>query len=134
MMPESGEYTINGLKTVKENTRTYCIDWESGSVSGFCDGAEALRQAIRKILGTERYAYPIYSFDYGFENEFGSFGGRNAYPIIKKNIEEALLQDDRINEVKDFSFIKDGTGVSVAFTVVSDKGELGFEKAVDNIV
>lgn len=134
MTPESGEYSISGLKTVKENTKTYCIDWERGTVSGFCDGTEALKQAIRKILGTERYAYPIYSFDYGFENDFGSFGGRNAFPIIKKNIEEALLQDDRISEVKDFGFMKNGAEVSVTFMVVSDKGELVFEKAVDNIV
>ncbi|MDF2596783.1 MAG: hypothetical protein K0R69_3124, partial [Clostridia bacterium] len=34
---------------------------------GFTDGAEALQQAIDKVLNTEKYEYPIYSFSYGIE-------------------------------------------------------------------
>lgn len=134
MMPESSAYSISGLKTVRENTKTYRIDEKRNIISGFCDGTDALKQTIRKILGTERYAYPIYSFDYGFEREFDNYVGRSAYPIIKKNIEEALLQDDRISEVKDFAFAKKGTGISVTFTVVSGVSELSFEKVVESIV
>lgn len=36
-------------------------------VTGKVDGIKALEQAIYKILNTERYEYPIYSFAYGVE-------------------------------------------------------------------
>lgn len=134
MTPESAGNSLLNLKMVKENTKTYRIDWENGVIDGMCDGKEALKQAIRKILGTERYVYTIYSFGYGIETGFEKYNGKSVFPILKKNIEEALLQDDRISEVKDFVFSKDGGNVSVKFTVVSSQGEMIFEKAVDNIV
>ena len=36
-------------------------------VTGKVDGIKALEQAIYKILNTERYEYPIYTFAYGVE-------------------------------------------------------------------
>ena len=50
-------------------------------------------------------------------------------PKIKSRISEALVQDDRIKEVKDFSFEKKKNTLSVEFTVVSTEGS--FESGVE---
>ena len=48
-------------------SRTYKIDFDAGRVGGFCDETEAMKQAIYKIIQTERFAYLIYSWNYGIE-------------------------------------------------------------------
>ena len=63
--------TIGGAVEVEtaasQPSRTYAVDWQTGRVSGFVDGTDALKQAIYKILQTERFAHLIYSWNYGFE-------------------------------------------------------------------
>jgi hypothetical protein len=64
------------------------------------DGMDALVQAVKKCLQTERYSEEIYSTGYGVEIErmIGRSGGyvRSALP---KTIKDALMQDDRITSV-----------------------------------
>ena len=51
---------------VQEQTykaRTYGLS--ETKIEGFVDELAALKQAIYKILSTEQYEYPIYSFKYG---------------------------------------------------------------------
>ncbi len=134
MVPESSKMSVNNAVFKKEDTKTYFIDYENMCIKGFCDGEEAVKQAIRKILETERYMYLIYSFNYGFERSFEKYSGRSVFPILRKNIEEALLQDDRIKEVKDFLFSRNGSAVNVQFTVVTDRDEIVYEKVVDVVV
>ena len=45
--------------------RTYDIQYDM--VGKYIDGIEALKQHINKVLSTEKYQYPIYSFNYGVE-------------------------------------------------------------------
>lgn len=90
-------------------------------VIGTCDGLEAVKQAVFKILNTERYKYPIYSRNYGVELEH-VFGKPVSYAVseIERVIKEALVQDDRITDVKDFSFaFPRKNTVAAQFTVVS---------------
>ena len=81
-------------------------------------------------MKTERYDWLIYSFNYGVELK-ELFGKQMTYvtPKIKSRISEALVQDDRIKEVKDFSFEKKKNTLSVEFTVVSTEGS--FESGVE---
>lgn len=130
MVPESASYSVEKIEVKKENTKTYALDYENNCINGFCDGKEAVKQAVRKILETDRFLYLIYSFNYGFERDYEGTGAGSIYPILRKNIEEALLQDDRINEVKDFSFSRSGGDVSVKFTVVTEEDEFDYEKVV----
>lgn len=68
------------------------------------DGKEAVRQAIYLILNTERYAWLIHSWNYGVE--LHSLIGQDpdfCIPEIERCVREALLQDDRITAVDDFS-------------------------------
>lgn len=75
--------------------KTYKLSAEK--IEGFADGLEALKQAIHKVLATEQYEYPIYSFKYGIAWK-ELIGEERPYvrAEMKRMIQEALLQDDRI--------------------------------------
>ena len=76
-------------------TLTYSI-----STGGKIDNEEAIRQAIYHILMTERYSNPIYDHDYGIE--LNQYIGKDINYIrasIERTLREALLQDDRIQNV-----------------------------------
>lgn len=53
-----------------------------------------------------------------------------ALPEIKKRIIEALLQDTRIYDVKDFKFETGKNNVHVTFTACTVYGEITAEKEV----
>lgn len=104
----------------------------SGRVLGCCDNLEAVKQAIFKILSTERYEYVIYSWDYGVE--LSDLYGKNpdyCCAELERRITEALLQDDRITAVDGFTFEKQKNGVIfLSFTVRTVFGEMDFSKEV----
>ncbi|MCJ7855099.1 DUF2634 domain-containing protein [Lachnospiraceae bacterium NSJ-143] len=130
MIPKYNEDFISVFKKHKEPSRTYEMDTDRKLIRGFCDGVDSVKQAVYKILKTERYDWLIYSFNYGVELK-ELFGKQMTYvtPKIKSRISEALVQDDRIKEVKDFSFEKKKNTLSVEFTVVSTEGS--FESGVE---
>ena len=107
---------------------TYALDIERGRIMGRVDGIEAIRQAIYLILSTERYAYLIYSWNYGVElQELIGQPKEYALPEIKRCITEALLQDDRITSVDDFEFTIAKKTVHVTFTVYTVIGDIELE-------
>lgn len=121
---------IAGLR--KQPGKNYRMLLESNRVVGTCDGKEAMKQVIYKILMTERYRYVIYSWNYGVELE-DLFGMPVSYvcPELERRIAEALTQDDRISDVKDFSFDTSRKGVvSATFTAVTDVGNITAQKEV----
>jgi phage baseplate assembly protein W len=61
------------------------------------DGLEAAAQAIDLILSTERFRHSIFSTDYGAELD-GLIGKSKSLirGDIKRRVEEALKQDDRV--------------------------------------
>ena len=69
---------------------TWKINEERAEVRGTADGLEAMRQAVSKILQTERYRYAVYDWNYGIELE-GLYGMRVSYviPELKKRIEQS---------------------------------------------
>lgn len=132
MTPQGGTALkrIAGLR--KQPGKNYRMLLESNRVVGTCDGKEAMKQVIYKILMTERYRYVIYSWNYGVELE-DLFGMPAGYvcPELERRIAEALTQDDRIVEVKDFSFDTSRKGVvSATFTAVTDVGNITAQKEV----
>ncbi|MBE6871442.1 MAG: DUF2634 domain-containing protein [Ruminococcaceae bacterium] len=93
----------------------------------YIDGIDALEQAIRLVFATRRYAYPIYSHNYG--NEFSKLYGLKGAVFeseAKRLIKEALLTDDRITSVEGFSFSYESDRILVAFTVKSIFGVLSY--------
>jgi hypothetical protein len=51
-------------------------------------------------------------------------------PELERVIKEALMQDDRITNVKDFNFEKKGKDILVTFIVETVEGEVSIEKVV----
>ena len=49
-------------KVVKQPSKTYHLDLQRGRIVGFVDGYEAIKQAIIKIMLTEKYAYVTVSY------------------------------------------------------------------------
>lgn len=121
-----------GFTIVQEPSKTYYIDFEKGIIRGFCDGLTAIKQAIYKVLNTERYDWLIYSWNYGVELK-SLFGQPMSYvqPEIKRAIEEALLQDDRIKEVGNFSFDKKRNSLYVKFSVATTLGDVESEVIIN---
>lgn len=110
--------------------RTYKL--EEGKIEGFTEGLEALKQAIFKILATERYEYQIYSFAYGIAWK-NLIGEERPYvrAEMKRMIQEALLRDSRILEVDGFEFEFTGDSCHCTFQVTSTYGTFTVEKEVD---
>jgi len=95
------------------------------------DGYEALRQSIEKMLLTQQYDFPIYSFDYGVD--FESYIGKDPSYVeveLPRVIKEALLEDDRINDVTEFLTNTKGDSLFLEFTVESIFGDIQISKEV----
>lgn len=104
---------------------TYKIVLEKDRVSGYADDLEAIKQAIYLILSTERYQHIIYSWDYGVEL-LDLIGKPIPYVMseIPRRITEALTQDNRITDVTDFEFVKQGKKLLTTFKVVTNIGNI----------
>lgn len=131
MIPASSTL-ITDLEEVVIPSNTHKIIYNKDRVSGYTDDLEALKQAIYLILNTERYAFPIYSWNYGVE--FSDLIGMNstlAIPEIKRRIVEALIQDDRILSVDGFEFTVNKKKVHCKFVVTTIYGNFDSDKVVN---
>lgn len=108
---------------------TYRLTKEN--IEGRVDGLEALKQSIYKVLATEQYEYPIYSFNYGVAWK-ELIGEERPYvrAEMKRMIQEALMQDDRIREVDGFKFAFSGDTCQCTFNVSSIYGNIEIGKEV----
>jgi hypothetical protein len=123
MIPVGGQINTQNTEATDQPSRTWKLDFERGRVTGITDGLEAVRQAVSKIIQTERFRYFIYSFDYGIELKF--LIGQSPAIVrseLRRRIVEALQQDDRIQDVTDFDITINGDTATVRFTVVSSFG------------
>lgn len=133
MIPKNTILPGRDFVVEEQPTYTYAMSPDSGLIRGHVDGIEAMRQAVYKILSTQRYRYMIYSWNYGIELE-DLFGEPVSFvcPELERRIREALLWDDRIEEVGDFKFdtLKRGT-VHAYFVVHTTVGDLEADKEVN---
>ena len=86
---------------------TWYFDLKEKVLSGTCDGKTAVMQSIYLTLFTDRYKWLIHDWDYGHELA-SLFGMPLTYviPEIERLVKEALIQDDRIDDVFNFHFEK----------------------------
>ena len=105
LTPETGKARLGTLTVERARerpSRTYRVDWAAGRVLGMTDGQEAMVQAVRKLLWTERFAYLIYSWDYGME--WNAVLGKSRAVVeseLARLLREALEQDERISSVEE---------------------------------
>lgn len=132
MVPSTSLEELKDYNIEKQPNKTYCFLIDKNRIISKTDGIEAVKQAIYLILNTERYRYAIYSWNYGVELEY-LFGKDVNYVIAKlpARITEALLQDERIADVKDFKFTRGRYQLSVNFTAVTIVGNIEINKVVN---
>lgn len=133
MIPSRNEILTAELEVVTIPSKQHRMNLDKNRILGTCDTLEAIKQSIFKILNTERYAYLIYSWNYGIEL-MDLYGQSPLYvcPEIERRVKEALFQDDRITDVSDFEFDISKNGVvSVVFTVHTIFGDLNEEMVVN---
>lgn len=131
MVPDN-EVLLPDIEETTYPDLTYKINIDKNRISDYVDELDAVIQAIYLILNTERYEYLIYSWDYGIEL-LDLYGMPMPYVIseIKRRVEDALTQDDRIDSVSDFTFERNGTKLHVTFTVNSTFGDVETDMEVD---
>ena len=130
MIPQTSEFE-KVLTLTNYPSKTYYLDVENNRIVGKTDGLTAMQQAVYKILQTERYDELIYSFRYGVELK--NFIGQPIAVVcarVEARIREALLCDDRVKAVKDFSYERNRESLMVYFTVETTEGNFTVEKEV----
>lgn len=111
LIPAVNEEIVNEFEYTEMPGLTYRMrvdreDGMEGQIIGYTDNLAAVEQAVYKILNTERGEYSeLYGDEYGTETD-DLFGMPIPYvvPELDRRIKEALLQDDRITSVDNFTF------------------------------
>lgn len=135
MIPESQNYSNENESTDNYEllpAKTYRIDWVNKRIIGTVENRDAVMQFIRKVLSTDKYAYEIYDWYYG--NELLKLVGQSydyAVTRIPNIFREALLVDDRITDVRDFTFNRVSIdSVSVSCYVDTVYGSIKYDQEV----
>lgn len=109
-----------------EVTRTYKVDSYNKRIIGTTDGQPAIEQAILKNFDTERFAYVIYSKNYGIELEkYISKDYDFIRSDLQRAIEECLLVDARIYSINNLQFTQEGLDyMSITMDIETEQGVL----------
>lgn len=104
MLPTNNINT-DDIEIIKDPSLSYKLDLDKEIVRKYVDDIESIKQAIYKILNTERYTYTAYNWQYGIElNDLIGQPKSLVKAILPDRIKEALMVDDRIQDVVDFKF------------------------------
>lgn len=134
MFPNSTDIILDNESNTSIGTKSYMFDFENGDFvvrDGKlieCDGIDAIKVWIEKILRTEKGRYPIYdNTEYGCHLEDLIIG--NSYTAefieaeLKREIEDALKQNPRITSVTNFNITRNTNAITVTMEVVlNDEG------------
>lgn len=132
MIPSTIGFLDQDFEIEEQPSKNYKMDLINVSVRGFCDKLMAIKQAVFRILSTERYQYIIYSWNYGIET-LDLYGQPVTYvcPELERRITEALMIDTRITDVSNFEHDISVKGVvHTTFTVQSIFGDFKAEREV----
>ena len=80
---------------------TWFIDWQNKRINRLATEYEELAQTIHRALMTDRYYYPIYTWQYGSDlsNLIGTKNLAFLKGSIKKSVKDALKFEDRVINV-----------------------------------
>lgn len=109
---------------------TYKMD--TGRLIGKIDGLGAIRQAVEKLLCTERFEWVIYSENYGVElDRLIGTSMDFVKSDLERTISDAILSDDRIDKIINFRMQEVDRDTLVAmFDVISVEGIFTMEQEV----
>lgn len=144
IFPESTTSLQDSSVIISERTpeygKSYVFDFSTGEFKKIdgkvyvAEGVQVLKNWIEKTLKTERYRFPIYSYDYGVVLE-ELMAKDITYAVLinelEEQIKEALLQDIRISKVDGFEFTRSGDILNISFEVTTfDDETLNMEVSV----
>ena len=128
---EPQEMTLESTGTIP---REYGIDFATGQLTGkIVEGKEAIKIWIWNCLQTQRFRYPIYSWDYGADME--QYIGRAVSKEFlqtdcENEIRSALLVNPYISDITDFEVDRKDDQMFVSFRVVTKFGEVEVDQGV----
>lgn len=113
-----------GVTFVSQPSRTWYINKETNRIQGECDGWQSVRQAVEIILNVERFRWQIYSPYSGMQWD-GLIGQDPGYVAseLQRRITDALLMDDRVRGISDFSYTVEGNTLRASLTVNTVYGD-----------
>lgn len=123
---ETEETAIDEILPLK----TYALNVETGEMGGMVDGTAAIEQFIYKAIRTARYRFAIFDDDYGCELD-DLIGQEVSVELLEteipRTIEDALIYDDRILAVRDFTLTREADKLYVSFFVEVDNETIPVE-------
>lgn len=127
MIPTNNQ--INTEQTNKlETSKTYLINFNNEKIQNKIDGLQAIEQAVKMILSTERSSFTIYPLEYGVALE--KYIGQPLDYVegdVDREIKESLLKDDRILDVVNFEHEYHKDTLKIRFEVITIYGEFNQE-------
>ena len=128
---EPQEMTLESTGTIPME---YGIDFATGQLTGkIVEGKEAIKIWIWNCLQTQRFRYPIYSWDYGADME--QYIGRAVSKEFlqtdcENEIRSALLVNPYISDITDFEVDRKDDQMFVSFRAVTKFGEVEVDQGV----
>lgn len=125
-------FVVSEIEDTVQSSKTYKIDSFNGRITRKIDELEAIKQAIFKILQTERFENVIYDDSYGVEL-VGLIGKPKEFvkSDIERIIKEALLVDERILGIENFNIVDETKDIlKIEFKVNSIFGDIKLESEV----
>ena len=132
MIPQGNDDLQHDFEIVELPSKSFRLNTGTNIMTGLVNNQEAVKQAIYIILNVERYEYLIHSWNFGVE--LADLYGKPlsfCFPEIKRRVTEALLQDDRITGVDDFTFETAKGKVHATFQVTTIFGVVESETEVE---
>lgn len=128
MFPEIQDLTVVESSQAAATGKSFLFDFVSGDFAlrngslVECDGLDAIKVWIEKILRTEKGRFKVYdATEYGCRLEDLLIGNNYSAAFIeaelKREIEDALLQNPNISAVSNFSLEKTASGIIVSMEV-----------------
>lgn len=108
-------------------TKTPFIDTKNGRISGYIDGLDAMKQFIDKTLSTARFVYAIYDTSYATDQSALLGNNEDMQYIMsegKRIVKDALLADNRITNVRDFTIGRENDEIKIVFSADTIFGPL----------
>lgn len=125
-------FVVSEIEDTVQSSKTYRIDSFNGRITRKIDELEAIKQAVFKILQTERFENVIYDASYGVEL-IGLIGKPKEFvkSDIERIIKEALSVDERILGIENFNIVDDvKENLKIEFKVNSIYGDIKLESEV----
>ena len=126
------DVVVSNMENSVQSSKTYKLDSFNGRITRKIDELESIKQAVFKILQTERFENVIYDANYGVE--LAGFIGKPKDFVkndIERTIKDALLADERILNIESFNIIDDiKDNFKIEFKINSIFGNIDFESVV----